>query len=153
MTANVTDPASAVFMYSGATACAMCWAPPTAGNQSSQDSNCVNGTCGYADLDSDSSTACASCVVGTMVDRNGMTQCTDFDECASNPCENGGSCSNVVLRHPAYLPPNPTFRCDCTHNGFTGERCQLCAFLFTPRSCHNLCCNACGCSAVWTSAH
>ena len=123
MTADVTDPALAVFMHVGATACAQCWAVSSAGSLASQASQCANGSCGYADLDADSSTVCDSCMFGTFAADDGALQCTDFDECASGPCENGGSCWDNDLTHPLYLG-NPMFNCECLDNGFTGERCE-----------------------------
>jgi hypothetical protein len=88
-----------------------------------QGANCSDGACGYADFDADSSTACESCVVGTYAAADGLTQCTDFDECASGPCENGASCWDTELAHPLYHG-NPIFHCVCAQNGFTGERCE-----------------------------
>jgi hypothetical protein len=105
----------------GATICAY---SPNAEDLIAQNQDCANGACGFADLDSDSATACASCPVGTFVDSDSQLECTDFDECASSPCENGGLCSNPVLEHPAYLG-NPIFVCDCSASGFIGERCSF----------------------------
>jgi collagen type VI alpha len=39
--------------------------------------------------------------------------CDDFNECASNPCQNGGSC----LRQPHM------FQCNCAQ-GYSGEKCE-----------------------------
>ena len=38
----------------------------------------------------------------------------DIDECASGPCENGGSCTDVVN----------DFNCSCLP-GFTGKNCSI----------------------------
>ena len=38
---------------------------------------------------------------------------SDYDECSSNPCLNGGVCNNLVKR----------YKCDC-NNGWEGNRCQ-----------------------------
>lgn len=165
MTADVSDPAMAVFQLHAATGCASCYAPVESctaidssnadhvaacsaatldGHASSctdigsgicaytanaqdllaQDQDCVDGACGYADRDADSATACAACPVGTFVDSDGQVECTDFDECASSPCENGGLCTHAVLAHPLYFG-NPVFKCDCSTSGFIGERCSF----------------------------
>lgn len=39
---------------------------------------------------------------------------SDVDECLSNPCYNGGSCVNGVMK----------YSCNCKP-GFTGSRCQI----------------------------
>ena len=39
---------------------------------------------------------------------------TEVDECDSNPCENGGSCTDDVN----------SFTCDCI-TGFTGTECEV----------------------------
>ena len=52
--------------------------------------------------------------------------CSDIDECASNPCQNGGTCADDVNRY------------DCTcEAGYTGADCE------TSRSTYNneLLCN------------
>ncbi|XP_072039427.1 zonadhesin-like [Amphiura filiformis] len=47
---------------------------------------------------------------------DGITQCI-YDECLTNPCENGGECDRRVGRDPAYVCIN----CDA---GFTGVNCN-----------------------------
>ena len=38
----------------------------------------------------------------------------DPDDCASNPCQNGGTCHDEVN----------DYSCDCSHE-YTGENCQI----------------------------
>ena len=82
---------------------------------------------GWADLDSDSSTACEACAVGTYVTTLGQQACLDFDECASNPCENGATCGDNPHAHGSsttHSHSTATFACHCA-NGYSGEVCQL----------------------------
>ena len=48
-----------------------------------------------------------------------------FDECYSGPCQNGGSCENLL----------GDYRCNCT-SGFTGRQCDIgmyyCISLLAP---------------------
>ena len=39
---------------------------------------------------------------------------TDFDECASNPCKNGGTCQNTINE----------FVCMCDGTGYEGVTCE-----------------------------
>ena len=39
---------------------------------------------------------------------------SDIDECASNPCDNGGTCDDLVNG----------YRCQCA-DGYTGEQCKI----------------------------
>ena len=43
---------------------------------------------------------------------------TDVDECASNPCPNGGTCTNQV----------GSFKCNCPE-GYSGTQCNICKSL------------------------
>ena len=45
---------------------------------------------------------------------HGVVCYTDFDECTSNPCQNGANCSTPVFN---------SYSCQCMP-GFTGERCE-----------------------------
>jgi Notch-like protein len=48
------------------------------------------------------------------------TSCTDFDECASNPCMNGAGCEHDIdLGHPGTT----WYQCTCLP-GFTGDQCE-----------------------------
>lgn len=47
---------------------------------------------------------------------------TDIDECASNPCKNGGSCSDSVNG----------YSCHC-RNGYTGTECETSKDVIHPR--------------------
>ncbi|XP_022107899.1 cubilin-like isoform X2 [Acanthaster planci] len=69
-----------------------------------QDNPCVNGRCETLG----SSFRCV-CDPGWQGDRCGQ----DIDECASTPCDNGGTCHNLING----------FDCDCA-DGFSGDRCQ-----------------------------
>lgn len=40
---------------------------------------------------------------------------TDIDECASIPCQNNGTCLDLVA----------DYKCDCTRTGFTGSNCEI----------------------------
>jgi hypothetical protein len=86
------------------------------------------GSRGFADLDDTSSTACSTCQHGTFASSVDRTECADFDECASIPCENGATCSQPTLLGTSMLanpsPPPATFSCACSH-GFSGRLCQL----------------------------
>ena len=186
MTADINDPATAVFVSTGATACAQCWGPDGAdgapaqyvescaavstlpadiefcsaveltGDATAKEASCetaqgaggnplclytaaaADGERGYADHDSLSSTACRACDVGTSVGAgaNGEVVCVDYDECQSNPCENGATCGETGSAVPPYAgypePANPEpepypgggFTCQCAH-GFSGGVCQL----------------------------
>ncbi|XP_072019599.1 uncharacterized protein [Amphiura filiformis] len=44
---------------------------------------------------------------------DGYTTCTDTDECSSNPCQNGGTCNDLINN----------FRCDCSFV-YEGVRCE-----------------------------
>jgi len=55
-----------------------------------------------------------SCTCNEGFEGNGVT-CTDIDDCLSNPCRNGGSCTDTGVN---------SFSCDCTDTGYTGETCQ-----------------------------
>lgn len=76
-------------------------------------------------------TTCASrpCQRGTCTDAAGGFTCdcggtgytgrlceTDIDDCASNPCFNGGRCTDDG--------PN-AYTCDCTGTGYTGSKCEI----------------------------
>ena len=50
----------------------------------------------------------------------------DTDECASNPCQHGGSCSDEVNK----------FSCSCA-NGYEGATCQTGRLLFSSRRYHS----------------
>ena len=50
----------------------------------------------------------------------------DTDECASNPCQNGGSCSDEVNK----------FNCSCA-SGYEGATCQTGRLLFSTRRYHS----------------
>ena len=50
----------------------------------------------------------------------------DTDECASNPCQNGGSCSDEVNK----------FSCSCA-SGYEGATCQTGRLLFSTRRYHS----------------
>ena len=52
-----------------------------------------------------------------IVTTTGMLCDVDLEECASNPCQNGGSCRELVN----------AFECDCDNTGehhYTGDTCQ-----------------------------
>jgi cysteine-rich repeat protein len=42
------------------------------------------------------------------------SMCADVDECADDPCENGGACTNTT----------GSFSCDCAGTGYSGTTCQ-----------------------------
>ena len=46
-----------------------------------------------------------------------FSQLTDIDECSSNPCKNGGNCTDAVNM----------YRCECAAD-FDGDNCE-CKFL------------------------
>ena len=45
---------------------------------------------------------------------DGTTCNNNIDDCASSPCQNGGSCTDLVN----------DFKCNCTGTGFNGTKCQ-----------------------------
>ena len=48
---------------------------------------------------------------------------TDIDDCSPSPCENGGTCTDLV----------DDFSCDCAA-GFSGETCETSIFLILKRN-------------------
>ena len=55
---------------------------------------------------------------------------TDFDECTSNPCQNGGTCST---------PDFNSYACQCAP-GFEGDNCQTSEYV---HACVCACVRAC----------
>jgi len=75
--------------------------------------SCANGTAATGiNCTAHNATICSSCAHGFY--KNGTT-CQNIDNCAPNPCGNGGLCADGI---DAYM-------CDCM-KGFTGVNCDLC---------------------------
>jgi hypothetical protein len=90
-------------------------------------STCSNGTC----VQTCTPTTCEAHgqTCGTLPDGCGDTlncggcdagfacqagQCVDVDDCASNPCQNGGACDDGVNSYTCHCAP-----------GFTGQNCEI----------------------------
>ena len=56
-------------------------------------------------------------LLGTV--KNMCYELTDIDDCASNPCQNGGTCTDGVNEHS----------CQCV-TGYTGTDCETSEWLF-----------------------
>ena len=71
-----------------------------------------------------------------------LTQCVDFDECASDPCENDATCVNE----------RDMFSCACV-GGFTGETCETDIDECASSPCVNAVRYAIHCAAFVVSVH
>lgn len=124
---NMSGNRYAVFAHTGATRCEQCWAGTAINALAPQLDSASSGDRGYADLDSTSSTACQACPTGTYAAADGQIECVDFDECASNPCENGATCVEPTLSGTGVVNLSQTsaadYLCQCSR-GFLGELCD-----------------------------
>ena len=53
-------------------------------------------------------------IVSIRITIKTMNYITDIDECASSPCENGGTCTQGIN----------LYNCSC-EPGYTGEQCEM----------------------------
>ena len=51
---------------------------------------------------------------------NEFNLCIDFDDCAGNPCMNGGDCTDGLYE----------FTCNCTLVAYDGEICQYGKYIY-----------------------
>ena len=195
MTADIDDPATAQFVATGATGCALCYAPvgsdlasaqnvescaavstlpadiefcssvaltgdaaaretacessqaPDGGDRCVYTSAAAADARGYADHDSSSATECRACDVGEFVDSDGtVAECSDYDECQSNPCENGATCSETFASESPYpeYNQNGAFVCTWVANNLNTVDEQQVNDVSTPAECIEQCRNAAG---------
>ena len=64
--------------------------------------------------------------IATLAGAGTATTCTDIDDCAGNPCQNGGVCADAVNDHSCSCP-----------QGFEGKNCETNTDDCTPTSCAN----------------
>jgi len=82
------------------------------------------------------------CLPGYMADGN---NCVEIDECDPNPCQNGSTCTNLLI----------DFSCNCTP-GFTGKTCNASIDNCNPNPCQNGTCTnmlndfSCNCTPGFT---
>jgi surface protein len=95
---------------------------PTYNAVTTHNASCADQTCPDGKgVTSDSSVwnasgaNCADCLSG-YESPEGIGQCADIDDCASNPCKNNGTCTDDV----------GLYNCTCTV-GYKGKNCSLCA--------------------------
>ncbi|XP_035682436.1 proprotein convertase subtilisin/kexin type 5-like [Branchiostoma floridae] len=98
---------------SGSTSCQSC----PAGQYNTREGSTSCQSCPAGQYSSSSgSTGCMVCQAGST-SSVGATSCTDVNECQSNPCQNGGTCENMVDRY------------SCTCSGyFEGEHCETAVY-------------------------
>ena len=72
---------------------------------------CLNGTPESEACTEDGAEHCKTCDDGFDLDENNA--CVDIDDCASDPCQNGGTCTDKVN----------AFSCACA-SGYEGDTCE-----------------------------
>ncbi|XP_035682322.1 uncharacterized protein LOC118419823 [Branchiostoma floridae] len=98
---------------SGSTSCQSC----PAGQYNTRQGSTSCQSCPAGQYSSSSgSTGCQICQAGST-SNVGEAGCTDINECQSNPCQNGGTCQNMVDR----------YSCTCS-DYFEGDNCETAVY-------------------------
>jgi len=74
-------------------------------NKGGCEQNCTNINGGFK----------CSCDNGYTLNTDELS-CDDIDDCVSNPCQNGGICSDAGIN---------SYNCDCTGTGYKGANCDI----------------------------